>query len=126
MMMHLWQVKNVTTELAPTRFINPGHPSSVIGLQPSALVVIRSHPWLKTGPIIMEKPWDTPSSFHEPDHLPVGHLNSGGAGRGKIPKGFRRKAQGCEERATLGKMPRNLPTPTGLRPHLALRRQEDW
>ena len=34
----------------------------------------------------------------------------------EIPKGFRPKAQGCEERATLGKETPNLTTPTGLRP----------
>jgi len=34
---------------------------------------------------------------------------------GRIPKGFRRKAQGCEERATLGRRFDEVPTPTGLR-----------
>ena len=33
----------------------------------------------------------------------------------RIPKGFRLKAQGCEQRATLGKGSRQRPTPTGLR-----------
>ena len=35
--------------------------------------------------------------------------------RGRIPKGFRHKAQGCEGRATLGQPSRRAPTPTGLR-----------
>jgi len=35
--------------------------------------------------------------------------------REEIPKGFRPKAQGCEERATLGKWTAKLTTPTGLR-----------
>src|SRR6266700_5130601 len=34
----------------------------------------------------------------------------------RIPKGFRNKAQGCEERATLGKGGRCFTTPTGLWP----------
>ena len=32
-----------------------------------------------------------------------------------IPTGFGHKAQGCEERATLGNRPRTFTTPTGLR-----------
>jgi hypothetical protein len=35
--------------------------------------------------------------------------------RGRIPTGFRLKAQGCEQRATLGKGTRARSTPTGLR-----------
>jgi hypothetical protein len=38
--------------------------------------------------------------------------------REEIPKGFRPKAQGCEERATLGKWKPDVTTPTGLRPNL--------
>ena len=34
---------------------------------------------------------------------------------GGIPTGFWPKAQGCEERATLGHLAENVPTPTGLR-----------
>src|SRR6266567_495397 len=37
----------------------------------------------------------------------------------RIPKGFRHKAQGCEERATLGKDGRCFTTPTGLWPGCA-------
>ena len=33
-----------------------------------------------------------------------------------IPTGFRPKAQGCEARATLGKRPKKITTPTGLWP----------
>ena len=36
-------------------------------------------------------------------------------GCARIPTGFRPKAQGCEERATLGKPSNIIPTPTGLR-----------
>src|SRR6266436_6222876 len=39
----------------------------------------------------------------------------------RIPKGFRNKAQGCEERATLGKGGSCLTTPTGLWPRLRCR-----
>src|SRR5258708_36258175 len=39
---------------------------------------------------------------------------------GRIPKGFRNKAQGCEGRATLGKGGRCFTTPTGLRPRWAV------
>ena len=34
----------------------------------------------------------------------------------RIPTGFRPKAQGCEERATLGKRPKKITTPTGFWP----------
>ncbi len=34
----------------------------------------------------------------------------------RIPTGFRPKAQGCEARATLGKRPKKITTPTGLWP----------
>jgi hypothetical protein len=34
----------------------------------------------------------------------------------RIPTGFRPKAQGCEERATLGNRPRNVTTAMRLRP----------
>src|SRR5260221_438825 len=34
----------------------------------------------------------------------------------RIPKGFRNKAQGCEERATLGSCVRSMTTLKGLRP----------
>ena len=36
-----------------------------------------------------------------------------------IPKGFRNKAQGCEERATLGNRRTRPQPPTGLRPRYA-------
>jgi len=36
--------------------------------------------------------------------------------RARIPKGFRPKAQGCEERATLGSLRPNAPTPKELCP----------
>src|SRR6266478_4009779 len=36
--------------------------------------------------------------------------------RHRIPKGFRNKAQGCEERATLGSRVRSMTTLKGLRP----------
>src|SRR5712691_7063732 len=36
--------------------------------------------------------------------------------RRRIPKGFRNKAQGCEERATLGSCVRSMTTLKGLRP----------
>ena len=39
--------------------------------------------------------------------LEVGGLNT--------PTGYRPKAQGCEERATLGQRPKPPTTPTGLR-----------
>ena len=32
----------------------------------------------------------------------------------QIPKGFRLKAQGCEARVTLGKMPEKSPNPKGV------------
>src|SRR6266478_2698320 len=52
------------------------------------------------------------------------HPGSGGrvAHSCSIPTGLRLAAQGCEERATLGKAHHRDTTPTGLRP--GLRRQE--
>ncbi len=44
--------------------------------------------------------------------MPAKNLSPGSS----IPKGLRNKAQGCEERATLGESIDELPTPTGLRP----------
>src|SRR5205814_6227235 len=38
----------------------------------------------------------------------------------RIPKGFWLKAQGCEERATLGPQRAKVPTPTGLWPTTAI------
>jgi len=35
-------------------------------------------------------------------------------GHARIPKGFCPKAQGCEERATLGHRPTHIPTPKGV------------
>src|ERR1043166_2781845 len=40
--------------------------------------------------------------------------------RTRIPTGFRPRAQGCEERATLGMRRRSVPTPKGLRRALLL------
>ena len=40
-------------------------------------------------------------------------------GRPRIPTGFHLKAQGCEERATLGHRPQPFPTATRLRPFRA-------
>src|SRR5438874_2055667 len=40
--------------------------------------------------------------------------------RGRIPKGLRPPAQGCEGRATLGVGPKVLSTPTGLWPSTAV------
>src|SRR6266853_733257 len=41
----------------------------------------------------------------------------------RIPKGFRNKAQGCEERATLGSCVRSMTTLKGLRPTATTARQ---
>src|SRR2546422_214988 len=43
-------------------------------------------------------------------------LDEGSRERDRIPKGFRHKAQGCEERATLGSCVRSMTTLKGLRP----------
>ena len=51
-------------------------------------------------------PLPLPGAVHSPQ------LDEAG---GRIPKGFRLKAQGCEQRATLGKGTRARSTPTGLR-----------
>ncbi len=47
------------------------------------------------------------------------HYQHLGRGIERIPKGFRNKAQGCEERATLGPSRQHESTPTGLRPWVA-------
>ena len=43
--------------------------------------------------------------------------------RPPIPKGLCPPAQGCEQRATLGELRREVPTPTGLRPPSLLNRR---
>jgi hypothetical protein len=51
------------------------------------------------------------SSFR---HLLLGRISGTGNHSWKIPKGFRLKAQGCEERATLGNDSEGIDNPNGV------------